>query len=146
MQRACWNLLMISFYTFWLQTDVTFLAFKNGTSSTLLTSTIFRFTFHNHMIQGIKFCTCPCYSRGVVRLCWSVSAILSQAFKLKLRKNFNNGILLPWILWNNLQAVTAVAFIKRKKATNSFWSRFAHDKLTRTAQTNHHLTYLHHNP
>ena len=55
----CWHLLMISFYTFWVQTDFTFLAFKNGTSSTLLTSTIFRFTFHNHMIKVSNFVLVP---------------------------------------------------------------------------------------
>ena len=55
-------------------------------------------------------------------------------------------MLFPWILQNNLQAVTAVAFIKQKKATNTFWNRFAHDKLTQTRQTNDHLTYLYYTP
>ena len=82
-QRVCWRLLMVWFHTFWVQTEVTFFTFENGPSSTLFTSTIFLFTFQNHMIQGIKFFTCPCYSRRVERLYWLVSAILSQGFKHK---------------------------------------------------------------
>ena len=74
---------MVLFHTFWVQTDFAFFAFEDGLSSILLTSTIFRFTFHNHMTQGVKFYSCPCYSRGVERLCSLVSAILSKGFKHK---------------------------------------------------------------
>ena len=146
MQRACWCLLMVLFHTFWVQTDVTFFAFENGPSSTLLTLTIFWFTFHNHIIQGIKFYTCPCYSRGVERLCWLVLLYFLRVSSTSSCKNFNNGILFPWILQNNLQEVMAVALSKWKKATTTFWNGFAHDKFTRTGQVNQHLPYLHCTP
>ena len=49
------------------------------------------------------------------------------------RKNFNNGILFPWILHNNLQAVTAVAFIiQAKKGHHHFLERIC----TRQVETN----------
>ena len=53
------------------------------------------------------------------------------------RKNVSNGILFQWILRNNPQAFTAVAFIgQTEKATTTFWNGFAQDKLTGTVQIN----------
>ena len=63
------------------------------------------------------------------------------------RKSFNNGMLFPWILRNNLQEFTAVTFTDQQtKATTTFWNGFTHDKLTRTYQINQHLPYLHYTP
>ena len=106
---------MVWFHTFWVQTDVKYFAFQNGPSSTLFTSAIFWFTFHNHMNKVSSFILVPAI-REVLRDC--VGRFLpyfSRVSSTSSRKNFNNGILFPWILRNNLRAVTTVVFIDRAK-------------------------------
>ena len=103
---------MVLFHTFWVQTDFAFFAFEDGLSSILLTSTIFRFTFHNHMTQGVKFYSCPCYSRGVERLCSLVSAILSKGFKHKFLviplNQFRNNLQPFFFYWGFLSRITGL--------------------------------------
>ena len=133
--------------TFCVETDVTFFEFENGPSSTLLTSTIVRFIFHNHMIQGIMFYTFPCYSRGVQKLHWSILPYFPRSSNTSSRIHFTNGMLFPWILRKNLKKSQQLHLLtKRKIATATFWNGFAHNKLTRTGQINQNLPYWHCTP
>ena len=49
--------------------------------------------------------------------CWEIVLVgfCHNVPESQAHKNFNNGILFPWILWNNLQAVIAVPFIDQTR-------------------------------
>ena len=106
---------MVWFHTFWVQTNVTFFAFENGPSFTLLTFTIFYSPFTTTWFKLSRFILVPAIPEVLRDCAGRFLPYFPRISSASSHENFNNEILFPWILQNNLQAVIDVAFIDQSK-------------------------------